>query len=341
VIAAAAQRVRGGSQLSRAEMRDLITAIVDAGADEAAVADLLTALHARGESLEEIIGAAEGMRALATPLPRAPEDAIDTCGTGGDRSGSFNISTVAALVVAGAGVPVAKHGNRAATSLCGSADLLEELGVELELAPERMAESVRAVGIGFLFARACHPAMARVAPIRARLDTPTIFNRLGPLTNPMYVRRQLVGVADAGALEETREALVALGAEHAWVVHSEDGLDEISLSAPARVAAFESGSRREFRIEPGAFVPEAPREALLGGSPIENAAIAREVLGGAKGPRRDVVLLNAAAALCVAGRAAEIAPGVEQAAAAIDSGRARDLLARWIRFSASAAKGTP
>ena len=339
MIAAAAERVERGERLSRAEMRDLVGAIVEDGADEEAVAALLSALHARGESLEEIIGAAEGMRALAHPLPPAPPDAIDTCGTGGDGSGSFNISTLAALVVAGAGVPVAKHGNRAATSLCGSADLLEELGVRVEVAPERMAESVTAVGVGFLFARACHPAMARVAPVRARLETPTIFNRLGPLTNPMRVRRQLVGVAEATALEEMREALAALGAERAWVVHSEDGLDELSLAAPARVCAFEAGRRRDFELAPGAFVPEAPREALLGGGPVENAAIAREVLGGAKGPRRDVVLLNAAAALCVAGRVADVGAGVGEAAAAIDSGRARDLLARWIAFTAEDATG--
>lgn len=335
MIAEAASCVAGGGELSRAEMRGLVGAIMAGeGADEE-VGALLVALYRRGETIDEVIGAAEALRALALPLPPAPPGAIDTCGTGGDRSGTFNISTLAALVAAGAGVPVAKHGNRSATSRCGSADVLEALGVRLELPPQRMARAVHEVGIGFLFARVCHPAMARVAPIRARLDTPTLFNRLGPLTNPMDVRRQLVGVANPEHVADTLEALIALGAECAWVVHSADGLDEISPGATTEVHAYREGARERLRLEPGQLVPAGPREALAGGDAARNAEIAREVLGGTKGPCRDAVLLNAAAALHVAGRAASLGDGVLAAEAAIDSGAARALLERWIAFCAS------
>jgi anthranilate phosphoribosyltransferase len=315
-------------------MYELIRALMQGEGDDAAVEDLLVALHQRGETVDEIAGAAEAMRALALPLPEAPPGAVDTAGTGGDRSGTFNISTVAALVLAGASVPVAKHGNRAATSRCGSADVLEALGVRLDIAPERMAQSVEEVGIGFLFARTCHPAMARVAPIRARIPTPTLFNRLGPLTNPMRVRRQLIGVADPALLDPTLDVLVALGAERAWVVHGRDGLDEVTLADATDVCSYVDGRRERFAVEEGAHLPSCRPEALRGGEPEENARIAREVLAGKPGPRRDVVLLNAAAGLCVAGRAETIDEALPLAARSIDSGAARDVLERWVAFTA-------
>ncbi len=337
MIADALQKVVAGGALSRAEARGAIESIMRGEAEPLVVAALLAALRERGETTDELLGAAEAMRALATPLPAAPPEAVDTCGTGGDGSGSFNISTLAALVVAGAGVPVAKHGNRAATSACGSADVLEALGVNIEISPSRMAEAVRVVGIGFLYARACHPAMAAVAPIRAALPIPTLFNRLGPLTNPMAPRRQLLGVGSADMMESACEVLAGLGVERVWVVHGEDGLDELSTCAATRVLALEDGARRDFTIAAGAYVPVADPGDLVGGDPATNAAIAREVLSGKAGPRRDAVLLNAAAALCVAGPVGDLHEGVIRAAEAIDTGAARDALDRLVAFTAEPA----
>jgi anthranilate phosphoribosyltransferase len=238
----ALERAVSGELFSRAEMRELVREIMSGTLADVQIAALLAALRTRGETLDEVVGAAEAMRELALPLPEAPPGAIDTCGTGGDGANSFNISTVSALVVAGAGVPVAKHGNRAASSRCGSAELLEALGVAIDIPPERMARAVREVGIGFLYARVCHPAMARVAPVRASLGIRTLFNRLGPLTNPMHVRRQLVGVATGALVEPTLAALVELGAECVWVVHGEDGLDSCRVRAHAG-RAFANGRR--------------------------------------------------------------------------------------------------
>jgi anthranilate phosphoribosyltransferase len=334
VIGAALERVVAGERLERQEMRDVIAAIMDGDEPDIVVASLLTALRLRGETIDELVGAAEAMLERVTPLPEAPAGAIDTCGTGGDGADTFNISTVAALVVAGAGVPVAKHGNRAATSRCGSAELLEALGVRLDTPPERMARAVTEVGIGFLFARACHPAMARVAPIRQALPIPTLFNRLGPLTNPMRVRRQLLGVGDERALESSARALARLGTERAWVVRGEDGLDEISSCADTRGWQVQGGELRPFTLEAGAFVARAQLSDLAGGGPAENAAIAREVLSGASGPRRDVVLLNAGAALVVAEAVPELGAGVARAGETIDSGAAADVLQRWVEFCA-------
>ncbi len=327
------ERVVDGEVLERGEANKLVRAIMQGDGNELEIAGLLAAMRTRGESVEELIGAAEAMRELAVELPGAPDDAIDTCGTGGDGSNTFNISTVSALVVAGAGVPVAKHGNRAASSRCGSAEVLEALGMDLDAPPDLMAQSVREVGIGFLFARSCHPAMARVAPIRSGLGIRTIFNRLGPLTNPMGVRRQVVGVAVQDHMEAMLQALIELGTSRAWVVHGEDGLDEISLSAPTRVLSYEGGQTRERRLQPDEIVPVADREQLIGGDADENAEIARAVLAGERGPRRDVVLLNAAAGLCVAERAASLEDGVQLAAETIDSGKAERLLARFVAFT--------
>jgi len=337
MIQASLEKVRRGATLERSEIQGVIREIMQGEGADADVEVLLTLLHARGETLEEVVGAAQAMRELALPLPEAPPHAIDTCGTGGGGPSTFNISTLAALVVAGTGVPVAKHGNRAATSRCGSADVLEALGVRLDIAPERMAESVDRVGFGFLFARVCHPAMARVAPIRARLGTPTIFNRLGPLTNPMRVRRQLVGVTDVSLCEPTLAALVELGAEVAWVVHARDGLDEASTCELSEFWIYANGARGRLDVRPGELLPAARLEDLEGGDAASNAEIAQRVLAGESGPRRDVVLLNAAAGLCVAGCSATLAQGLEQARKAIDSGAARQVLERWIAFCAQEA----
>jgi anthranilate phosphoribosyltransferase len=311
-------------------------AIVARSASEAHVIGLLAALRARGESVDEIVGAAEALRELAVPLPRAPATAIDTCGTGGGGVRTFNVSTLAALVVAGAGVPVAKHGNRKATSACGSADLLEALGVSLDLPPARMAASVSEIGIGFLFARVCHPAFGAVAGVRTALGIPTLFNRLGPLLHPMSVRRQLVGVASPGHLEDTLEGLIRLGAERVGVVHGEEGMDEISISGRTQVLAWADGRRESFAIEPGAHVPRATLADVCGGAVEENAAIARQVLGGARGPARDIVVLNAAAALCVAAAAPDLDGGVRLAQRSLDEGKAQAILERWVAFTRDA-----
>jgi anthranilate phosphoribosyltransferase len=333
VIGEALHRITDGETLSRDEMRTLIRSIVEGAGSEIEVAALLTALRTRGETIDEIVGAAEAMRELAVRLPEAPADAVDTCGTGGDRSGTFNISTGSAIVVAACGVPVAKHGNRAASSRCGSADVLEALGVRVDLAPERAAASIVEVGIGFLFARTCHPAMARVAPIRAALGIPTIFNRLGPLTNPMRVRRQVVGVADPRQAEAALECLVRLGSERVWVVHAEDGLDEISPAARTEVWSHLGGRTERRTLEPGEFVPRSDPSDLLGGDVEQNAEILRAVLAGARGAPRDAVVLNAGAALLVADRSVGLAAGVRSAEEALDSGRASDALERWIEFT--------
>jgi anthranilate phosphoribosyltransferase len=329
-------RAVAGERFARDEMRRLVHALVAPEAHDVEIAAFLTALRTRGESLDELIGAAQALRELALPLPEAPPGAIDTCGTGGDGAHTLNISTLAGLVVAGVGVPVAKHGNRAASSRCGSAEVLEALGVAID-DPAWMARAVREVGFGFLYARACHPAMARVAPVRAALGFRTLFNRLGPLTNPMRVRRQLVGVADPAQLEPMAEALVALGTERVWVVHSEDGLDELSLAAPARVLIRGGGAREELRIAPGDLFPRAERAALAGGDPAENARLARAVLANEPGPRRDAVLLNAAAALCAAERSRSLADAAKLAAQSLESGRARGVLDRLVAFGKAAA----
>ncbi len=336
-MTAALERAVSGALFSRAEMRSLVREIMSGAFADVQIAALLAALRTRGEALDEVVGAAEAMRDLALSLPQAPPGAIDTCGTGGDGANTFNISSVSALVVAGAGVPVAKHGNRAASSRCGSAELLEALGVAIELEPARMARAVSEIGIGFLYARLCHPAMARVAPVRAALGIRTLFNRLGPLTNPMRVRRQLVGVATAALVEPTLAALVELGAECVWVVHGEDGLDELSVSAPTRVAAFTNGRTEHFIVGQGEIVPEAARAEIVGGDAAQNARNARAVLGGEKSAKRDAVLLNSAAALCVAGRARDLRDGVRLAADALDSGRASHALERLAAFTRSSA----
>jgi anthranilate phosphoribosyltransferase len=302
--------------------------IVDGKASAVAAAGLLVALRTKGETVEEIAAAARALRARADTAPSPSAGAIDTCGTGGDGAGTFNVSTAAAFVVAGAGVPVAKHGNRAASSRAGSADVLEALGVRVDLPIARAAAIAREIGIGFLFARRAHPAMRHLAPVRAELGIRTLMNCLGPLVNPCGVRRQLVGVYAPDLVLPLVQALSQLGTESALVVHGSDGLDEITTTGPTSAARLADGRIESLSIDPAAYgVARSRLEDLRGGDAAENAAILRAVLGGESGARRDLVLVNAAAALWVAGAAADLGDGLEQARASIDSGAARAKLA--------------
>ena len=333
-LRAALARVVGGADLTREEAEHVMTAVMNGEATPAQLGALLAALHLKGESAEEVAGFAGALRALAVPVELAVSDAIDTCGTGGDGAGTFNISTVAALVCAGAGATVAKHGNRAASSACGSADVLEALGVRIDLGPKGVARCIEEVGVGFMFAPRFHPAMRHAAPVRRELGVRTVFNLLGPLANPARVRRQLVGVATLKVGPLLAESLRALGAEHVLVAHGEDGLDEISPSGPSRLWELRGGriAERSFRPEDVGLGPAA-REEIAGGDAERNKEIAQRVLAGADGGRRTAVLLNAGAALYVAGKAATLSDGVALAAGTIDSGRARNALARLVARS--------
>lgn len=302
--------------------------IMDGKATPVATAALLVALRTRGESVAEIVAAARALRARAEQAPPIDPRAIDTCGTGGDGAGTFNVSTAAAFVVAGAGVPVAKHGNRAASSRAGSADVLEALGVCVDLPVARAAEILREVGIGFFFARRAHPAMRHLAPVRAELGIRTLMNCLGPLLNPCGVRRQLVGVYAGELVLPLAEALAELGAEAALVVHGSDGLDEITTTGPTSAARLSAGRIETLVIEPASLgIARATPAALRGGDAAENAAIVGEVLANAPGPRLDLVLVNAAAALWIAGAAPDLSAGLAAARASITTGAARDRLA--------------
>ena len=326
--------VAAGRTLSRAEAEGAMGSVMAGEATASQLGALLAALAVRGETVDEIAGFAAGLRAAAVPV-RIADGAIDTCGTGGDRSNSFNISTVSAIVAAAAGARVAKHGNRAASSACGSADVLEALGVKIELGPEAVATCIADVGLGFMFAPRFHPAMRHAAPIRREIGIRTIFNVLGPLANPAGVRRQLLGVPSVGLAERMVEVLRELGAERALVVHSADGLDEISPSGPTRTWELRDGAIREAELTPeGAGLARAPGDSVRGGDSALNAAIARRVLSGdvTAGPRT-AVLLNAGAACYVAGLADDVRGGVILAARAIDGGAAAATLARWVARS--------
>jgi anthranilate phosphoribosyltransferase len=294
---------------------------------------LLMALRVRGETVEEITGAVTVMREKMLRVA-APPDAIDVVGTGGDASGSYNISTCAAFIVAGAGVPVAKHGNRALSSRSGAADVLGALGVAIEVTPEGVARCIRDAGIGFMFAPAHHPAMKNAGPTRVELGTRTIFNLLGPLSNPAGVRRQMVGVFSRHWIEPLAQVLRNLGSEAAWVVHGSDGLDEITTSGPTHVAALEHGTVRTFTVSPEdvGFARVKP-EALRGGDAKDNALALMDVLKGKKGPYRDVAILNAAAGLIVAARAKDLGEAVVLATKSVDSGEAEGRLDRLIAVS--------
>jgi anthranilate phosphoribosyltransferase len=294
---------------------------------------LLMALRVRGETVDEITGAVTAMRDKMLRVA-APADAIDVVGTGGDASGSFNISTCAALIVAGAGVPVAKHGNRALSSRSGAADVLAALGVNIDLSPEAISRCIKQAGIGFMFAPAHHPAMKNVGPTRVELGTRTIFNLLGPLSNPAGVKRQMVGVFSRQWIEPLALVLKNLGSESVWVVHGSDGLDEITTAGPTYVAALENGTVRTFEITPEELGLERVKPAALrGGSAKENAQALVDVLKGKGGALRDVAILNAAAALTVAGRAKDLKQGIALAQTSIDSGEAAGRLQRLVAIS--------
>jgi anthranilate phosphoribosyltransferase len=299
-------------------------------ASESLISAFLVALRMKGETIEEIAGCAEAMRSKAVQIPADQHRLIDTCGTGGDHSGTFNISTTAAIVAAASGARVAKHGNRAVSSRAGSADVLRSLGLNIDLRPDQAAAVLEDVGITFIFAPTVHTAMKYAIGVRKELAMRSVFNLLGPLTNPAGVRRQVLGVYDPRLTEPLAAVLGALGAEHAWVVHGEGGLDECSLAGATRVSEWKDGVVRTTEIRPGDVgIAEAPLSELQGGDADTNAAIIRSVLDGARGPRTDVVVLNAGAALVVAGVASDLSEGVRIASDALQSGRARRTLQLW------------
>lgn len=323
----ALERIVGGGELDRDEMAALFGRLMDGAVSDVFIAALLAALATRGESVAEIAGAAQTMRARATRIPHAVAGVVDTCGTGGDGSGTFNISTAAALVAAGAGIPIAKHGNRSVSSRCGSADVLEALGVRIQVSPEEAAESLARIGIAFLFAPGLHPAMKAVMPVRRELGVRTIFNLLGPLANPAGARRQVLGVPAPKWVEIHARVLAELGCDHALVVHGE-GLDEITTTGSTRTAEV-----RGEKVELGTITPEdlglarARRGDLTGGDAAANAASMTRILAGEASPLADVVLANAGAAIYVGGASTTLREGVERAREAIASGAAAAKLA--------------
>ena len=323
MIGAMLKKLVEGRHLERDEMHDLFAEVMDGKASDVQKSAMLVALRMKGETVDEITGAAMAMRERVTPLDVDHDRLVDTCGTGGDGRGTFNISTVAAVVAAGAGAAVAKHGNRAVSSACGSADLLSALGVAIDLDARRMGDVLRRTGISFLFAPKLHPAMSAVVGVRRELGLRTIFNVLGPLTNPAFARRQVLGVYSDHLVDVLARVLLALGCEHALVVHSADGLDEISVSAPTHVCEVRDGAIITYELTPEELgLPRHDLAALAGGDIAENARIARDVLAGERGAKHDVVIANAGAALYVGGAAATIRDGVALAHDAITSGRA-------------------
>jgi len=326
--------VAEGNDLTEAQAETAMTLMMNGDATPSQVAAFLMALRIKGETVSEITGCARVMRSRATPVTHTREMVVDTCGTGGDRSNTFNISTTAAFVAAGAGVPVAKHGNRAASSLTGSADVLEALGVNLMLTPAQVGQCIDQIGIGFMFAPTLHTSMKHVAPVRKEIGMRTIFNLLGPLTNPAMAGAQVMGVFSPNLTEPLARVLGNLGCRHALVVHGLDGVDEISISGPTVVSEMEDGLVHTYRVIPeDVGIARAPREYIRGGTKEENAAITEAVLGGEKGPRRDVVLLNAAAALLATGAARSLREGVVLAEQSIDSGAALRTLEALRRLS--------
>jgi anthranilate phosphoribosyltransferase len=331
------EKAEAGTHLSRQEAESAMEEILSGRAGEDSIVALLSALRAKGETIEELVGFARAMRHHATPIfndgSRSSQLLVDTCGTGGDASGTFNISTTAAFVAAGAGVRVAKHGNRSISSRCGSADVLEALGISLDVTPERVGAAIDEIGIGFLFAPALHTAMRHAMSARRRLGR-TAFNLLGPLTNPAGARAQIAGVFSADVVEKVASVLAELGVERAFVVHGEGGLDEISLTGKTKVGEVRGGLVRVYEVTPEDFgLSHAPISAISGGDAARNAAIVRAILAGETGPRRDIVIANAAAALVAAGRAANFLEGARVAADSIDSGAALKKLDALIAFS--------
>jgi anthranilate phosphoribosyltransferase len=335
VIQQALQRVLDGHDLGRGETRDVMGEIMRGEATPAQIGGFLVALRSKGETPDEIAGCAEAMREHVLPVRPQRDDLVDTAGTGGDGAHTINISTAAALVAAAAGAGVAKHGNRAVSSACGSADVLEALGFTLEQDAERIAQSIDELGFGFLFAPSHHPAMRHAASVRKELATRTVFNVLGPLTNPAGARAQVVGVYSPQLVRTIAEVLVRLGARRAFVVHGAGGIDELSPVGPNLIIEVVDGTVHERQLDPEADLglPRCTVEELRGGTPAENANAIRDVFAGADGARRNAVLLNAAGAIAAAGHAADLREGLELARAAVDSGAAAERLDRLIAFS--------
>ena len=340
VLTEAIDALASGRDLSTDEAAAVLAEIMAGDASEVETAAVLIALRTKGETVEELTGLARTMRAFATPVRTGRRDLIDTAGTGGGRP-TFNVSTTAALIAAGAGCAVAKHGNRSATGKSGSADVLEALGVQIHLAPDAVARCIEEVGFGFMFAPAHHGATRFVVPVRKELAVRTIFNFLGPLTNPAGATRQLIGVSDPAFLDTIAGAAVGLGVEKALVVSSEDGLDEMSTSGTTRVVEVDAGELRSFEVAPEDFgLTRANFEDVAGGTPDDNAATARRILHGERGPARDLAVLNAGAAIYVSGSVGELEAGVRAAEEAIDSGRAEAALDALVALTTEAA-GSP
>ncbi|MGI9440174.1 MAG: anthranilate phosphoribosyltransferase [Parvibaculales bacterium] len=331
-----------GRDLSTSEASRAFETILQGEASDGQIGAFLTAIRLKGETVEEIAAGAAVMRRNAITV-KAPVHTLDTCGTGGDASGSYNISTAAALVVAACGVHVAKHGNRALSSQSGSSDVLQKLGVQIDLTPTAISTCIEETGIGFMFAPAHHSAMRHVGPVRAELGFRTIFNLLGPLSNPADVNRQLIGVFGEQWVEPLAHVLHKLGSERAWVVHGSDGLDELTTTGPSKVAELRKNEVKVFEVKPeDVGLPRANAEDLVGGSPDTNAAALKELLDGVASPYRDIVILNAAAALYVTNKVKNLSDGADMAGLAIDDGGARKVLARLVetsnRLAAEAAK---
>jgi anthranilate phosphoribosyltransferase len=319
-----------GRDLSQDEAADVLGEVMSGRASEIQIAAFLIALRTKGETVQEIAGLAQAMRAFATPVRIPRDDLLDTAGTGGGQR-TFNVSTTAAVIAAGAGCAVAKHGNRSATGLSGSADLLEALGARIDLTPEAVATCIAEVGFGFMFAPSHHQATRYVIPVRRELAVRTIFNFLGPLTNPAGARRQLIGVSDPAYLDTMAGALARLGTEHALLVSSEDGLDELSISAPTRVVEVRGEELRDYAVSPEEVgLERSPLHQVPGGDPAENATIARRILSGEHGPPRDLAVLNAGAAIYVGAGAETLEQGVRRAEEAIDTGAAQTALERFV-----------
>jgi len=326
-------RAISGAPLSGAEMREAMLALFSGGASDIEIAGFLAALRTRGETVEEIAAAAQTMRDVALRVD-APEDVLDTCGTGGDGAGTYNISTAAALIAAGCGVRIAKHGNKAASSKSGSSEVLAALGVKLDVSPETIRACIEHANVGFMFAALHHKAVRHVAAARSGLGVRTIFNVMGPLSNPASAKRQVMGVFARDLVRPIAEVMPHLGVTRAWVVHGSDGLDELTTTGPSHVAALVNGVVREFAVTPeDAELPRAKPSELVGGEPDQNAEAIRDLLAGEKGPYRDIAVLNAAAALVVAEKAADLKTAARLAEAAIDNGAAKAALDKLVEYS--------
>jgi anthranilate phosphoribosyltransferase len=336
MIKEALSKIVSGSDLTMAEAREVMREIMRGEATQAQIGAFLTALRMKGETADEIAGCAQAMRESAIAVKPKRNQLVDTCGTGGDGSGTFNISTTVAFVAAGAGLAVAKHGNRSVSSRCGSADLLQALGVNLELSPEQVAQCIDEVGIGFLFAPKLHPAMKYALAPRQEIGLRTIFNILGPLSNPAQAKRQLLGVYDSDLTELMAEVLLALGAEHAFVVHGADGLDELSVTGANKVSHLYHNHIETYYLNPEELgLPQAKLSDLAGGTKEDNAETTKALLEGKRGPQRDVVLLNTAAVLIAGDKASSFSEGLVLAAEAIDNGSAQHKLHQLVEFSRS------